>query len=160
VKNINKRRAAIGLPTIEEYLERYDGAFSPKAQKLSNKDFKKFLGGWQLVNIRNAETFEIVFNPKKTFWINFGKKGRMKFLKDVNQCEVPFQAEANGKIRFSKLANCTRKCCDDPKVSSIVNYHNVNSFEMYDNVLYLKGNDNRIWEFKKRGLEREAIRGN
>ena len=119
--------------------------------------FKKFLGGWELVNIRNAETFEIVFKPEKLLWIEFNRKGRLRYNREVSRCEIPFQAQADGTLRLSQLASCDDVCCDDPKIKKVLNYHHVNRFEMYNTLLYLMDKKNQIWEFRKRGMEKRRI---
>ena len=161
VKNINKRSASIGLSTIEDYAKNIKATYQIIPQKLSNSDFRRFLGGWELVNIRNAETFEIVFQTDKILWIEFNRNARMRYNREVSRCEIPYQAEANGKLRLSQLSSCNDLCCDDKEIKKVLNYHLVNRFEMFNNTLYLMDTKNQIWEFKKRGMaKKRRVQGN
>ncbi|MFK7771084.1 MAG: DUF6624 domain-containing protein [Saprospiraceae bacterium] len=155
--NVNKRRAYIGLPTIESYAEQFGFEYKYERQRLKKSDFKKFTGGWDLVNIRDSETFEITFLPEQKLWVEFLEKGRMRFNRTANICETKYQATDRGRLVFTPNLNCTKKCCDDQKISQVLNYHDVIKFELYDNLLFLIDTKGKLWEFKRKRYEKRRI---
>lgn len=157
-RKVNKRRAHIGLPSIESYAKRFDFEYQYKKQKYLKSDFNKFTDGWDLVNIRDAETFEITFLPKQNLWVEFLAKGRMRFNRTVNTCEAKYQATDSGRLVFTPNLDCTENCCDDKKVSQILNYHDVIEFEMYENVLFLIDTRGKLWEFKRKKYKKQHMR--
>ncbi|MFK8005876.1 MAG: DUF6624 domain-containing protein [Saprospiraceae bacterium] len=156
-RKVNKRRAYIGLPSIESYAQRFDFEYQYKKQKYVKADFRKFKGGWDLVNIRDAETFEITFLPKQNFWVEFLAKGRLRFNRSVNTCEMIYQATDTGRLVFTPNLDCTENCCDDKKISQTLNYHDVIEFELYNNVLFLIDTKGKIWEFKRKKYKKQRL---
>lgn len=157
-KKVNKRRAHIGLPTIESYAKRFDFEYQFKQQEYKKSDYKKFKGGWDLVNIRDAETLEITFLPQQNFWVEFLVKGRLRFNRTVNVCEMKYQATDRGRLVFAPTLNCTKKCCDDKEISRNLNYHDVIEFELYNNVLFLIDTKGKLWEFKRKKYKKQRMK--
>lgn len=157
-KKVNKRREYIGLPTIESYAQRFDFEYRKESKKYTEADFKKFTGGWDLVNIRDAETFEITFLPEQNFWVEFLTKGRLRFNLTVNTCETKYQATDRGRLIFTPNLDCTEKCCDDKVISQTLNYHNVIEFELYDNLLFLIDTKGRLLEFKRKKYKKQRMK--
>jgi hypothetical protein len=157
-KNLNKRREVMGFPTIEFYAEQFGFEYKYKKLKYTKADFKKFTGGWDLVNIRDAETFEITFLPEQNFWVEFLTKGRLRFNRTVNTCEMVYQATDRGRLIFTPNLDCTKKCCDDKVISQTLNYHNVIEFELYDNLLFLIDTKGRLLEFKRKKYKKQRIK--
>ena len=156
-KKVNKRREYIGLPTIESYAQRFDFEYKYKRHKYTEADFRKFTGGWDLVNIRDAKTFEIVFLPEQNFWAEFLPKGRLRFNRTANICETKYKATDRGRLVFTPTLDCTEKCCDDKSVSRMLNYHDVIEFELYDNLLFLIDTKGRLWEFKRKKYRKQKM---
>jgi len=156
-RKVNKRRAHIGLPTIESYAEQFDIEYKYEKQKYDKADFKKFSGGWDLVNIRDAETFEITFLPEQNFWVEFLAQGKLRFNRTVNICEMKYQATDRGRLVFTPSLDCTKKCCDDEKVNQALIYHDVIEFELYYNSLFLIDTRGGLWEFKRKKYEKTRI---
>lgn len=156
-KKINKRRIFIGLPSIESYAKQINIEYKYKKQKYTSSDFNKFSGGWDLVNIRDAETFEINFLPKQKFWVEFLAKGRLRFNRTVNICEMKYQATDIGRLVFTPNLDCTENCCDDIEISRTLNYHNVIEFELYNNLLFLIDTKGRLWEFKRKKYKKRRM---
>ena len=154
-KRLNKRRELVGLPTIESHAEYVGFEYKYKKPKLTKADFKKFTGGWDLVNIRDAETFEITFLPEQNFWVKFLANGKMRFNRTVNTCEMNYQATDRGRLIFSISLDCTENCCDDKEISKTLNYHTVNEFELYGDVMFLMGTKGQLWEFKRKKYARK-----
>ena len=156
-ENVNKRRAHIGLPTIEYYAEQFGIEYKHKRQRLTKSDFKKFTGGWELVNIRDTETFEITFLPKQELWVEFLAKGRMRFNRTANICEMRYKATDRGRLIFAPTLSCTKKCCDDKNVSKTLSYHDVHKFELYNKLLFLIDTKGRVLEFKRKKYEKQKM---
>lgn len=160
-RNVDKRRAAIGLPPMKEYAKRFGLEYKdPKPRKLTNDDFKKFIGNWGLINIRDGETFEIVFSPKKDYKIEFNKSGKLIYNLDVNTCKMSYQATDKGRLIFNIQLDCTEECCDDKEVRSILSFHKVVRFELYDKLLFLMDLDGKIWEYERRPFVKRKHRAN
>ncbi len=157
-RKINKRREYIGLSPIESYAKESDFEYNFKKQKYNQADFKRFSGGWDLVNIRNAETFEITFLPKQTFWVEFLAKGKLRFNRTVNTCEMVYNATDRGRLIFTPNIDCTENCCDDKEISQTLNYHNVIEFELYDKFLFLIDTKGRLWEFKRKRYKKKHMK--
>ncbi len=156
-KKVNKRRAIAGLEPIEDFYERSKREYKFKRQKYTEVDFKKFTGGWDLVNIRDAETFEITFLPEQNLWVEFLAKGRLRFNRTANTCEMVYQATDRGRLIFTPTVNCTKKCCDDQKITQTLNYHDVIEFELYDEILFLIDTKGKLWEFKRKKYSKQKM---
>lgn len=156
-KRINKRRELIGLSPIESYAQIFNFEYKYQRKKYSEADFRKFTGGWDLVNIRDAETFEVVFLPKKKYWAEFLAKGRLRYNLPINTCETKYQATDIGRLIFTPNLNCTEKCCDDEEASKKLIYHDVIAFELYDKIMFLLDTRGQIWEFKKRKYQKQKL---
>ena len=156
-KRLNKRRELVGYPTIESHAENFGFEYKYKRPNYTSADFKKFTGGWDLVNIRDAETFEITFLPEQNFWLEFLAKGRMRFNRTVNTCEMVYKATDRGRLIFTPNLSCTEKCCDDKVISQTLNYHDVIKFELFDNLLFLIDTKGRLWEFKRKKYEKRRM---
>lgn len=156
-KRLNKRRETVGFPTIEFHAQNFGFEYKYKKPKYTKTDFKNFIGGWDLVNIRDAETFEIKFLPEQNFWVEFLAKGRMRFNRTVNNCETKYQATDRGRLVFTPNLDCTEKCCDEQKVSQTLNYHDVIEFELYDKILFLIDTKGQLWEFKRKKYTKQKM---
>ncbi len=154
---INQRREHIGLEPIEFYAQRFDLEYKYERKKYVKSDFKKFKGGWELVNIRDTKTFEIIFLPEQELWVEFLAKGRMRFNQTMNTCETNYQVTDRGRMIFTLNIDCTKKCCDDEKVRQNLLYQNVNKFELYDKLLFLIDTRGRLWEFKRKVYKKQRM---
>lgn len=156
-KRINKRRELIGLSSIESYAQRFNFEYKLQKRQYSEADFRKFTGGWDLVNIRDAETFEIVFLPKHQHWVEFLSKGKLRYNLPINICETQYQATDRGRIIFTPNLTCTKKCCDDDEATKKLIYHDVIGFELYDKLMFLLDTRGQIWEFKKKKYKKQKL---
>ena len=156
--NVNKRRAHIGLSTIEYYAEQFGIEYKYERQRLTKTDFKKFTGGWELVNIRDAKTFEITFLPEQELWVEFLTKGKLRFNRTANICEMRYKATDRGRLIFAPTIDCTKKCCDDEIINKALSYHDVHKFELYNKLLFLIDTRGRIWEFKRKKYKKQRLR--
>jgi tetratricopeptide (TPR) repeat protein len=156
-KKVNQRREYIGLPTLESDAQQFGFEYKYKRKKYTEADFKKFTGGWDLVNIRDAETFEITFLPEQNFWVEFLAKGRMRFNRTANICETKYKATDRGRLIFTPNLDCTKKCCDDQKVSQTLNYQDLIEFELYGKVLFLIDTRGKLWEFKRKRYSKQKM---
>ena len=157
VQRVEKRRTSIGLSSLDDFTKSKDIKI-PAAPIFSKTDFNRFLGGWDLVHIRDAETFQITYSPDQNYWIEFSNKGRLKYNLDVNTCSIPFKATDKGKLMLSKLASCTKACCDDRDLKKTLNYNDLVRFEIYNKVLFMM-DDNRVLEFKKKRYPKQQVEG-
>ena len=158
VKNIEQRRASVGLASLKDFAQSKNIKI-PTAPIFSKTDFNRFLGGWDLVHIRDANNFQVTYTPDQYYWIEFSNKGRLKYNLDVNTCEIPFQATDKGKLRFSKLSSCTKICCDDKDLMKKLNYNDIVRFEIYNRVLYMMDENNRVLEFKRKVYPKSKVEG-
>lgn len=156
-KKVNKRREFIGLPTLESYAQQFEFDYKYKRPNYTKTEFNKFTRGWDLVNIRDTETFEVTFLPEQNFWVEFLQKGRMRFNRTANTCETRYKATDRGRLIFTINLDCTKKCCDDEKISQILNYQDIIEFELYDQVLFLMDTRGKIWEFKRKKYSKQKI---
>jgi len=154
-KKVNLRREFVGLPTIESYAQRFNFEYKYKKRSYTQDDFKKFIGGWDLVNIRDSKTFEINFLPEQNYWVEFLRKGKMRYNRNVNTCETKYKATDIGRLIFTPNVDCTEKCCDDQKIIQTLNYHDVIEFELYDKIMFLIDTKGKIWEFKKKQYQKQ-----
>lgn len=147
-RNLEKRRAAVGLPPIEDYAKRFGFEYKFIDQKLPKKEFNKILKSWDLVNIKDATTNEIIFTPKQNFWIELTKKSKFKFNWTKNICQGGFKGSPRRGLTLSPAVSCTEMCCDDAEIRKILDYQKVSNFELHDGVLFLVDTRNQIFEFK------------
>ncbi|MEM6965004.1 MAG: DUF6624 domain-containing protein [Bacteroidota bacterium] len=159
-KNVDKRRAYLGLSPLNEYLKRFDLEYTYEPKTYDKNDFRKFVRAWDLVAIRNAETYEIIYKPEREISIEFTREGRLKYSLDVNTCEIPYRATDKGRLMISPLHSCSRNGKDDPNLKKILSYKDINEFELFDRHLYLMDSKNQLWEFKRKVFPKRSIRSN
>lgn len=159
-QNVDKRRAFVGLPPLNDYLKRFNLSFKYEAKTYLKKDFQKFVRVWDLVAIRNAETYELLYEPERNLWVEFTKTGRLKYNINVNTCEIPFKATDKGRLILSPVQSCTRDGKDDEALKKRLNYQEFNQFELFDRHLYLMDTRNQLWEFKRKVFPKRSVQGN
>ena len=136
-KNVDQRRAEMGLGPLSEYAKYFDLEYPRKPY--TKEHMKGLLGIWELKKIYYPKTKEEII-PTKSYTARFYNNGTLKYMKEVNECETKFRMTLNRNMIFTPLDSCTEKCCDKD-ISNKLQYFKSTSFELTKKVLVLKSSE-------------------